>query len=248
MYTPLVVFLRVNFGGFVPLGTVDWYGIATCTVFLRGCPVRCTYCHNRDIQDGEDWREVAEVLDMIRSSRMLVSGVVFSGGEPTMQKDPLLLLAAGSKEMGLKVGVQTNGVFPETLHELIIRRVVDRIALDIKARWERYDNLLKKKYSHRVQQSLSLCTEAFRNGALPEFEVVITLFRGYEDEVKYISQGLPEGVLTLQQGVVDSVPPLQERELQSIADSLGMKVKIRTRGGGEILYDGGRSRRSSSER
>jgi pyruvate formate lyase activating enzyme len=240
--------LRVNFGGFIPLSTVDWYGIATCTVFLRGCPVRCTYCHNKDIQEGEDWRDVSEVLDMIHSSRMLVSGVVFSGGEPTMQKDPLLYLAAGSKEMGLKVGVQTNGVFPDTLKELIARRVVDRIALDVKARWERYDNLLKKKYSHRVQQSLSLCSNAFKDGSLQEFEVVITLFRGYEDEVKYIARGVPGGVLVLQQGVVDSIPPLQEHELQSIADGLGMKVKIRTRGEGEILYDGGRSRRSSGER
>jgi pyruvate formate lyase activating enzyme len=240
--------LRVNFGGFIPLSTVDWYGIATCTVFLRGCPVRCTYCHNKDIQEGEDWRDVSEVLDMIRSSRMLVSGVVFSGGEPTMQKDPLLCLAAGSKEMGLKVGVQTNGVFPDTLKELIARRVVDRIALDVKARWERYDNLLKKKYSHRVQQSLSLCSNAFKDGSLQEFEVVITLFRGYEDEVKYIARGVPGGVLVLQQGVADSIPPLQEHELQSIADGLCMKVKIRTRGEGEILYDGGRSRRSSGER
>jgi pyruvate formate lyase activating enzyme len=240
--------LQVNFGGFIPLSTVDWYGIAACTVFLRGCPVRCTYCHNRDIQEGEDWRDVSEVLDMIRSSRMLVSGVVFSGGEPTMQKDPLLFLAASSKEMGLKVGVQTNGVFPDTLRELIARRVVDRIALDVKARWERYDNLLKKKYSHQVRQSLTLCSKAYKDGVLPEFEVVITLFRGYEDEVKYIARDLPEGILVLQQGVVASVPPLQEQELQVIADGLGMKVKIRTRGEGEILYDGGRSRRSASER
>jgi pyruvate formate lyase activating enzyme len=240
--------LRVNFGGFVPLSTVDWYGIATCTVFLRGCPVRCTYCHNQDLQEGEDWREVDEVLEMIRSSRMLVSGVVFSGGEPTMQKEALLLLAAGSKKMGLKVGVQTNGVFPETLQELIGQGVVDRIALDIKARWERYDNLLKKKFSRQVQQSLSLCRGAFEDGSLREFEVVITLFRGYEDEVKYIARGLPDGILVLQQGVVASVPPLQEHELRSIADALGMKVKIRTRGEGEMVYDGSRSRRSAGKR
>lgn len=240
--------MQVNFGGFIPLSTVDWYGIATCTVFLRGCPVRCTYCHNRDIQEGEDWREVSEVLDMIRSSRMLVSGVVFSGGEPTMQKEALGKLAEGSRKMGLKVGIQTNGVFPETLEELIRHRQVDRIALDLKARWERYDNLLKKQYSLRVQQSLALCSTAYREGSLPEFEVVITLFRGYEDEVKYIAQGLPEGILVLQQGVVDSVPPLQERELQAIADGLNRKVKIRTRGEGEVFYDGTRSRRSAGER
>lgn len=165
-----------------------------------------------------------------------------------MQKDSLLYLSRGSKEMGLKVGVQTNGVFPETLEELIVHGWVDRVALDVKARWERYDNLLKKQYSHLVRQSLNLCSKAYKEGSLQEFEVVITLFRGYEDEVKYIARGLPEGILVLQQGVVPSIPPLQEQELQSIADNLSMKVKIRTRGEGEILYDGGRSRRTASER
>jgi pyruvate formate lyase activating enzyme len=240
--------LQVNFGGFIPLSTVDWYGIATCTVFFRGCPVRCTYCHNREIQEGEDWREVTDVLEMIRSSRMLVSGVVFSGGEPTLQKEPLIYLAKGSKEMGLKVGIQTNGVFPDTLKELIARGLVDRIALDVKARWERYDNLLKKKFSRQVQKSLSLCSEAFKDGSLREFEVVITLFRGYEDEVKYIARGLPKGILVLQQGVEGTIPPLQEHELKAIADNLEAKVKIRTRGEGEITYDGNRSRRSACER
>jgi len=240
--------LQVNFGGFVPLSTVDWYGIATCTVFFRGCPVRCTYCHNRAIQEGEDCRNVDDVRDLIRSSRMLISGVVFSGGEPTMQKDPLLYLAEESKKMGLKVGVQTNGVFPDTLEALLGRRLVDRIALDVKARWERYDNLLKKKYSSQVRKSLSLCSKAFEEGLLPEFEVVITLFRGYEDEVKYIVRDLPKGILVLQQGVDGSIPPLQEQEMKLIADGLGMKVKIRTRGEGEIEYESSRSRRSACER
>ncbi|MDD1679550.1 MAG: anaerobic ribonucleoside-triphosphate reductase activating protein [Methanomicrobiales archaeon] len=240
--------MQVNFGGFIPLGTVDWYGIATCTVFLRGCPVRCAYCHNRDLQEGEDWRDVNEVLEMIRSSRMLVSGVVFSGGEPAMQKDPLVYLATKSREMELRVGVQTNGVFPETLQELIARRVVDRIALDVKARWERYDNLFKKKFSRQVQESLSLCSSAYQQRTLQEFEVVITLFRGYEDEVKYIASELPDGILVLQQGMVGSIPPLQDEELRSIADGLGMKVKIRTRVEGEVVYDGGRGRRATGKR
>jgi pyruvate formate lyase activating enzyme len=240
--------LQVNFGGFIPLSTVDWYGIATCTVFFRGCPVRCTYCHNRKIQVGEDWRDVQDILEMIRSSRMLVSGVVFSGGEPTMQKDPLLYLSTESKRLGLKVGIQTNGVFPDTLKDLITHSVVDRIALDIKARWERYDNLLKKKFSRQVKKSLSLCTAAYREGSLSEFEVVITLFRGYEDEVKYIVKDVKDGKLVLQQGVDGTIPPLQQRELQSIADRLERPVKIRTRDGGEIEYDGCRNRRSPGER
>ncbi len=247
MYTTTGGFLKVNFGGFVPLSTVDWHGIAVCTVFFRGCPVRCTYCHNRDIQTGEDWREAEEVKEMIRSSRMLVSGVVFSGGEPTLQKEPLLYLASESKRMGLQVGIQTNGVFPETLGALIEGGLVDRIALDVKARWERYDNLLRKRYSHKVRTSLDLCNTAHRQGSLKEFEVVVTLFRGYEDEVKYIARDLQGGDLVLQQGVDGSVPPLSSLELCGLADRLGQRVKVRTRDEGEMMYDGSRNRRAAGE-
>ena len=227
---------------------MDWRGRAVCTVFLRGCPVRCSYCHNRSIQDGEDFRELEEVTGLIRSSRMLVSGVVFSGGEPTMQPEPLQALARASREMGLLVGLQTNGVFPKVLSSLIRERLVDRVALDIKARWERYDNLLKEKYSGPVKESLALCRDAKLAGDLPEFEVVVTLFRGYEDDVPYIAR-VAEGVdLVIQQGMDGGVKPLSAEELRKVADRVGRVVKIRTREEGEVVYAGDRGRRVSGER
>jgi pyruvate formate lyase activating enzyme len=234
--------LKVNFGGFVPLSTVDWPGRAVCTVFFRGCPVRCHYCHNASIQTGEDLRTVDEVADLIRSSRLVVSGVIFSGGEATMQKQPLLELARASKGMGLAVGVQTNGVFPATLRALIEEGLVDRIALDIKARWEHYHNLLKVKPEvvDRVRESLALCKEAFAKGVLPEFEVVTTIFPGKEDDVQYIAREA-EGVdFVLQQGVEGSIPPLTFEQLKQIADKIGRSVKIRTREDGEVCYENNR--------
>jgi pyruvate formate lyase activating enzyme len=210
--------------------------------------VRCSYCHNRPIQDGEDYREIDEVTAMIRSSRMLISGVVFSGGEPTMQPGPLKALATASREMGLLVGLQTNGVFPKVLSGLIAERLVDRVALDIKARWERYDNLLKERYSDPIKESLALCREARLAGSLPEFEVVVTLFRGYEDEVPYIAK-VADGVdLIIQQGKEGGVKPLSGDELRKVADRVGRLVKIRTREEGEVVYAGDRGRRVSGER
>ena len=227
---------------------MDWRGRAVCTVFLRGCPVRCSYCHNRSIQDGEDFRELEEVVGLIRSSKLLISGVVFSGGEPTMQPEPLKALARASRQMGLAVGLHTNGVFPKVLSSLIGERLVDRVGLDIKARWERYDNLLKEKYSGAVRESLAICRDAKLAGDLPEFEVVVTLFRGYEDEVPYIAR-VAEGVdLVLQQGLDGGVKPLTGDELRKVADRVGRVVKIRTREEGEVVYAGDRGRRVSGER
>jgi len=240
--------MDVNFGGFVPISTVDWRGKAVCTVFLRGCPVRCTYCHNESILSGRDMRPLEEVTGMIRSSRLLISGVVFSGGEPTMQVEPLVELAVAVKKMGLLVGVQTNGVYPETLESLIEHNLVDRIALDIKARWQRYDNLLKVPCVTKVQRSLALCRAARKSGKLSEFEVVITLFRGYEDEVPYIARECSDVDLVIQQGVQGDIPPLSCGELKKIADQLNRPVRIRTREGGEISYEGSRDRWITSER
>jgi pyruvate formate lyase activating enzyme len=238
----------MNFGGFVPLSTVDWRGRSVCTVFFRGCPVRCTYCQNSAILAGSDERDLVEIITMIRGSLLAISGVVFSGGEPTMQKDALIALAREAKGMGLAVGVQTNGVYPETINALIREHLVDRVALDIKARWARYNNLLKGNYVKNVQKSLALCREAHESNQLPEFEVVITLFRGYDDEVSIIAGEVGGTDLVLQQGVTEKVSPLSEDEMKKIADTLVRGVRIRTREGGEIVYEGDRSRRASRKR
>jgi len=240
--------LRVNFGGFIPISTVDWPGRAVCTVFLRGCPVRCDYCHNRHLQNGEDYRSTDEIIDLIRSTRIAVSGVVFSGGEPTQQGEVLCELARRAKNEGFLVGIHTNGVYPGVVSDLISEGSVDRIALDIKARWNRYDNLLQEKYAVSVKETLKVCKTAYIQGKLPEFQVVITLFRGYEDEVRYISAEA-EGVdLVLQQGVYGRVRPLSSDELMEIADGIGRPVIIRTREDGEIQYEGNRIGRSPGER
>lgn len=69
--------MRVNFGGIVPLSTVDWLGRAAMVVFLRGCPLRCPHCHNQKLQTGESLvalhsiasRIVSEVKGFARASR-----------------------------------------------------------------------------------------------------------------------------------------------------------------------------------
>jgi pyruvate formate lyase activating enzyme len=193
-------------------------------------------------------RDIDDIVAMIKESLLAVSGVVFSGGEPTMQKEPLLALARAAKKMGLAVGVHTNGVYPGTLQALIDAGLVDHIALDIKARWARYNNLLKGNYVNDVQRSLALCRESHKTGHLPEFEVVITLFRGYDDEVAIIAQEAGDVDIVLQQGVTGKVPPLSEAEMKTIANTLPRGVRIRTREGGEIVYEGDRSRRNARKR
>jgi pyruvate formate lyase activating enzyme len=200
----------VNFGGFVGLSTVDWPGKSVCTIFLRGCPLRCSYCHNLTIQSGRDFVEIERVMEMVKSAAPLISGVVISGGEPTLQADAVLALARGIRALGLAVGLQTNGYFPATIERLLAERLVDRIALDYKTRWEGfsgrregYEAVCTEDYTLQVRRSIELCTAAWDRAVLPDFEVVLTIFPGNESDAIGIAKTLPPGIpLVLNQGVM----------------------------------------------
>ena len=229
--------MYINFGGFVPISTVDWRGRAACTVFLRGCPARCFYCHNVDLQGGEDLRDADEIIAMIRSSRTVAGAVVFSGGEPTLQGPALLHLAAAARTMGLSVGLHTNGIFPGVLEDLLDRHLVDMVALDIKTTWERYDDLLGLAAADAVKRSLAACRRAKTDGSLVSCQIVVTLFRGREDNLPSIAEAAGDLDLVLQQGVAAGFVPLTRQELEAAVAPLRRSVLIRTREDGEVGYD-----------
>jgi pyruvate formate lyase activating enzyme len=143
---------------------------------------------------------------MIESSLKFISGVVFSGGEPTRQREALVELARFSKGIGLDVGIQTNGLYPETLDQLIEERLADKVALDFKSRFEGYsgereDNLFNfENYERNVRKSFKICKNAYAKNILTEFEVVITIFYENEEYIEEISQLTGKVPLVLQQG------------------------------------------------
>ncbi len=255
--------VQMNFGGFVSLSTIDWRGRAVCTVFFRGCPIHCSYCQNEGIISGEDYRDIGEVKEMIRTSAPFISGVVFSGGEPTMQKDALVELARYAKSLHLEVGIQTNGLFPDTLTRLLDEQLADRIALDFKSRFEGYSG--SGSYEKNVRRSFKICKNAYAKNILREFEVVITIFYENAEYIQEISALIGRIPLVLQQGehkipqragfapemsegeyrekkrmLQERYHPLSLEEIRQIADHLGRKVRIRTREIGEIEYTGER--------
>ena len=258
--------IRLNYGGFIPLSTVDWRGRSVCTVFFRGCPLRCSYCQNATILAGEDLRDTDEIIDLIRGSKIAASGVIFSGGEPTMQKDALLVIAHAAKKLGLAVGIQTNGLFPDTIEALIRERLVDRIAIDYKTQWEGFTcigdgaGLTSPNYRKNVQRSVEIVAAAFREKILPEFEIVVTVFYENAKYLQEISRMFGDIPLVLQQGEhkIPMVPggvanasaylaekqaglgqytPLTLAEIKKIADGLKRDVRIRTREIGEMAYN-----------
>jgi pyruvate formate lyase activating enzyme len=130
--------LRV--GGFTPLSTTDWPGMLAAVVFCQGCPWRCRYCHNPDLIPARGEQEIpwAEVMAFLHRRRGLLDGVVFSGGEPTLQAS----LADAMREvraLRYRIGLHTGGMYPERLAAVL--PLVDWVGMDVKAPFAAYPRI-----------------------------------------------------------------------------------------------------------
>ena len=140
--------------GFVPFTTIDYPGCLAAVVFFKGCPLKCPFCHNPDLQENDGISEVtwADILSFLSKRKGKLDGVVFSGGEPLMQPD-IVNAAHQIKDLGFKVAIHTSGVYPEKLHQ--IASYIDWVGLDIKAPWDKYNNACgRNNMALKVQESL----------------------------------------------------------------------------------------------
>lgn len=131
---------RIQVGGFNAFSTVDWPGKLAAVVFLRGCPWRCGYCHNPELQTRTGPAPIAwdDVEAQLVRRRGFIDGVVFSGGEPTADR-ALPDAIARVRELGFAVGLHTGGAYPERLEALLPQ--LDWVGFDCKAPADRYTAL-----------------------------------------------------------------------------------------------------------
>ena len=121
----------------------DGPGIRT-TVFMKGCPLRCAWCHNPEGQSfeletmtrrdgtqvacGADWTAEALAEELLKNADIMAQsggGVTFSGGEPLSQAAFLLTLIPLLKRAGVKLAVETSGQVEAQTY----RRVVSQLDL-----------------------------------------------------------------------------------------------------------------------
>jgi anaerobic ribonucleoside-triphosphate reductase activating protein len=137
-------------GGLTPFSTVDWPGTLAAVVFIAGCPWRCHYCHNPELQTRAaryDWRDVRAFLD---TRQGLLDAVVFSGGEP-LSEPRLPSMIREVRRMGFRIGLHTAGIYPLRLADVM--RYLDWVGLDIKADAQGYDDITGRRDSQRPAQA-----------------------------------------------------------------------------------------------
>lgn len=129
-------------GGLLKFSMIDFPGKISAIVFMQGCNLNCGYCHNPELIPSAPAAEQPaftdeDVLYYLEKRRGALDGVVITGGEPALQpglKDFIIKV----KAMGYLVKLDTNGTNPALLKDLIDNRLVDFVAMDIKATVEKY--------------------------------------------------------------------------------------------------------------
>ncbi|MDP4146011.1 MAG: pyruvate formate-lyase-activating protein [Bacillota bacterium] len=120
---------------FESMGLVDGPGIRTI-VFLQGCALRCSYCHNPDTWNCHEGTEIdsEELLKKIIRFKPYFEksggGVTFSGGEPLMQPEFLLEMLKLCKKSGIHTVIDTAGYGTGNYDEIL--KYTDLVLLDIK--------------------------------------------------------------------------------------------------------------------
>lgn len=122
-------------------GTVDGPGVRM-VIFLKGCPMRCLYCHNPDTWEmaGGTDMTVDDILRQYEASKHFYAsgGITVTGGEPLMQIDFVTELFQAASHRGIHTCLDTSGITfqpnnPKAMEKMDqLMTVTDLVMLDIK--------------------------------------------------------------------------------------------------------------------
>ena len=161
------------------------------TVFLKGCPLTCWWCHNPESQsknievftktnklDGKEFRKeveigykvtIEELFKTIQGDKVFFEesggGVTFSGGEPLMQADFLYEILQLCKKNNIHTCIDTTGFASLKIIQKIAE-LADCFLYDIKLT----DNVLHEKFTgvpvNRIIENLKWLDQNNKNVVL----------------------------------------------------------------------------------
>jgi len=151
----------MEIGGLQKTTLIDFPGRIAATIFLCGCNFRCPWCYSSELVLPEKIKNQPKItekefFEFLKSRKELLDGVVICGGEPTVNKD-LPEFIKKIKNLGFLVKLDTNGSNPRMLKNLIDKKLVDYIALDIKGPKEKYSQFTGVKIdTKKIQESIDI--------------------------------------------------------------------------------------------
>jgi pyruvate formate lyase activating enzyme len=171
-------------GGVEKLTLIDFPGRLAAIIFTQGCNFRCQFCYNPllvmpigDVkliyQKDHSVIPLSDLFGFLESRRGKLDGVVISGGEPTLQAD-LPDFIKQIRALGYAIKLDSNGTNPEMLEQVIKEGLVDYLAMDIKAPFGKYEQVVGVKVN---EDNIRRSIEILKTSGVP-YEFRTTLVPG----------------------------------------------------------------------
>ena len=142
--------------GTVLMSSIEYPKLMSVVVFLAKCPLRCPYCSNGELlEDGEEM-SLDEVIKKIDNEVDFADAIVVSGGEPLVQYDSVIEILKYARSLNLKTKVDTSGVYPDKIRLLLESGLVDYIAMDVKAPFDKYGDVIGTDIGDKVKESMDI--------------------------------------------------------------------------------------------
>ncbi|HNU96437.1 MAG TPA: anaerobic ribonucleoside-triphosphate reductase activating protein [Candidatus Magasanikbacteria bacterium] len=149
----------MKIGGLQKFSMIDYPDKIACIVFTQGCNFRCPYCHNPELVKPEMFGESLseeEFFDFLKERVGKLDAVSITGGEPTLQYD-LIEFIKKIRDLGFLIKLDTNGTNPDMLKEIIDQKLVNYLAMDIKAPFSKYEEITKMPVNiEKIKQSVEM--------------------------------------------------------------------------------------------
>ena len=178
----------MHFCGMNKTTLLDYPGHVAATLFTGGCNMRCPFCQNSTlVLAPQNQPEISEqeVLAFLRRRQGILEGVCITGGEPTLHPN-LKNFIRRVRELGYLIKLDTNGYRPQFLRQLLEERLLDYVAMDIKASKEHYGIAcgLPELELHRIEESVEL----LKASSIP-YEFRTTVVKGIHSPEEFTAIG-----------------------------------------------------------
>jgi len=227
----------MKISGLEKLTLMDYPGHVACIIFTQGCNFKCPFCHNAELIScaKKECLKRADIMSYLECRKKVLDGVVISGGEPLLQPG-IKELIREVKAKGLKVKLDTNGTNYKLLKELLDEKLIDYVAMDIKADANNYAKIIGFEHYDftRVKNAIDILAASgvdyeFRTTIVKEFHTLSALesiCKYIGDKAKYYLQNFVDSDRVLEKGL-NGFTDEELREIQFSLNKNYPNVKVR---------------------
>jgi len=194
--------ITLHIAGWIDLSLIDVLGDTSFVIWFNYCNFRCPWCQNAHVVNATVTKEVTieEVIEAVEKSSKFLGYLHVTGGEPTLQAEGLEILFKKCKdELGVKTSVSTNGSKPEVINNLLENKLLDHIAIDVKAplnnvkKYREIVGLTNVQHFEKTLEAIKNSIEAaIEKAEFIEFRTTFVPTLLSEDDIVEIAKNLKE--------------------------------------------------------